>query len=209
MMGLDVGPMMVLRGPGPVTATPWQPHSLTTLTWTTFNVISINYDDLWFHTLNVLEGWMWIGKNSLNIIICHLSWFKKLSLCSYTSPHIHLWIFETLWVIIFWVRITHKMLNVNWEKIHSIILSVTYHGLRNFTPLIHIPSKPFVNFQTLWVIIFWVRVTCKKLNVYWEKIHSIILSVTCRGLRNCTPLIHIPSYPFMNFRNPVSYYFLS
>ena len=26
------------------------------------------------------------------------------------------------------------MLNVNWEKIHSIILSVTCHGLRNFTP---------------------------------------------------------------------------
>ena len=30
------------------------------------------------------------------------------------------------------VRVTHKMLNVNWEKIHSIILSVTCHGLRNF-----------------------------------------------------------------------------
>ena len=28
------------------------------------------------------------------------------------------------------------MLNVNWEKIHSIILSVTCHGLRNF-PLTH------------------------------------------------------------------------
>ena len=26
------------------------------------------------------------------------------------------------------------MLNVNWEKIHSIILSVTCHGLRNFSP---------------------------------------------------------------------------
>ena len=31
------------------------------------------------------------------------------------------------------------MLNVNWEKIHSIILSVTCHGLRNFPLLIHIP----------------------------------------------------------------------
>ena len=39
------------------------------------------------------------------------------------------------------------MLNVNCIKIHSIILSVTCHGLRNFPPLIHIPSKPFVNFQ--------------------------------------------------------------
>ena len=26
------------------------------------------------------------------------------------------------------------MLNVNWEKIHSIILSLTCHGLRNFAP---------------------------------------------------------------------------
>ena len=39
------------------------------------------------------------------------------------------------------------MLNVNCIKIHSIILSVTCHGLRNFPPLIHIPSKPFMNFQ--------------------------------------------------------------
>ena len=39
------------------------------------------------------------------------------------------------------------MLNVNWEKIHSIILSVTCHGLRNFPLLIHIPSKPVMNFQ--------------------------------------------------------------
>ena len=63
MMGLDISPMMALSGPvAPMTATPWQPHSLTTLTWSTFNLISINYDDLWFHTLNVLEGWMWIGK---------------------------------------------------------------------------------------------------------------------------------------------------
>ena len=53
MMGLDVGPMMALggpmaalSGPGPMTATLQQPHSLTTLTWSTFNLISINYDDL-------------------------------------------------------------------------------------------------------------------------------------------------------------------
>ena len=26
------------------------------------------------------------------------------------------------------------MLNVNWEKIHAIILSVTCHGLRKFAP---------------------------------------------------------------------------
>ena len=66
---------------------------------------------------------------------------------SYTSPHTHLWILEALWVIIFWVRVTHKMLNVNWEKIYSIILSVTCHGLRNFPLVIHIPSKPVMNSQ--------------------------------------------------------------
>ena len=64
---------------------------------------------------------------------------------SYTSPHIHSWIFEALQVIIFWVRVIHKMLNVNWEKIDSIILCVTCHGLRNFPWLIHIPSKSVMN----------------------------------------------------------------
>ena len=39
------------------------------------------------------------------------------------------------------------MLNLNWEKIHSIILSFTCHGFRNFPLLIHIPPYPFVNFQ--------------------------------------------------------------
>ena len=62
----------------PVTAP--QSHSLiSTLTLSTFNLISINYDNLWLHILNVVEGLMWIGKNSLNNFISHLSWFKKLS----------------------------------------------------------------------------------------------------------------------------------
>ena len=89
---------------------------------------------------------------------------------SYTSPHIHSWIFKTLRVIIFWVRVTHKMLNVNWEKIDSIILCVTCHGFRNFPPPIHTsPQNLSWIFETLWVIIFWVRVTCKMLNVTWDK----------------------------------------
>ena len=106
---------------------------------------------------------------------------------SYTSPHIHLWIFEALQVIIFWGRVTHKMLNVNWEKIHSITLSVTCHGFRNFPLLTHIPSKPFMNFWNPTELLFSELVTCKMLNVNWEKIHSIILSVTCHGLRNFAP----------------------
>ena len=32
----------------------------------------------------------------------------------------------------------------------------------------------------------------------------IILSVTCHGLGNFPPLIHSPSYPFVNFQNPTS-----
>ena len=50
--------------------------------------------------------------------------------------------------MVFWVRVTHKMLNVNWEKIHSIILSVTCDGLRNFLLLIHIPLKPYMTHPT-------------------------------------------------------------
>ena len=46
------------------------------------------------------------------------------------------------------------------------------------------------------------------LNLNWEKIHSIILSVTCYGLRNFAPLIHIPRYPFVNFHNPMINYCL-
>ena len=47
------------------------------------------------------------------------------------------------------------------------------------------------------------------MNVNWKKIQSVILSVTCLSLINFPPLIHIPSYAFINFWNPTSYYFLS
>ena len=47
------------------------------------------------------------------------------------------------------------------------------------------------------------------LNLNWEKINSIILSVTCHGLRNFPLLIHMPLYPFVNCWNPMSYYILS
>ena len=119
---------------------------------------------LWiFKTLRVIIFWVRVThkmlnvnweKNSLNNFICHLSWFKKLCPYSYTSPHIHLWIFETLWVIIFWVRVTHKMLNLNWEKIHSIILSVTCHGLRNFAPTHTHPLKTICEFFRPYELLF-------------------------------------------------------
>ena len=214
---------------------------------------------------------MWTGKIYLVIlsVTCH-------SLRNFPSlihiPHIHLWIFKTLWVIISWVWVIPKMLKVNCTEIHWIILSVTchldvtplhpcmthpiptwstypawptptlhdpptpawptpplhthptstwpthpcpyithptptwptlplhnpphpymtHHSLRNFPQFIHIPSYPFMNFQNPKSCISWVLVICKRLNVNWKKIHSILLFVICHSLRNYPPLIHIP-----------------
>ena len=101
------------------------------------------------------------------------------------------------------------MLNVTCIKIHSIVLSLTCHGLRTFPYSYTSPHIHSWIFNSLQLIIFWVRVTCKMLNLNWKKIHSIILFVTCHGLRNFSLLIHIPLYPFVNCWNPTSYYFLS
>ena len=52
--------------------------------------------------------------------------------CSYTFPHNHSWIFETLRVIIFWVRVTRKMQPQNkgpgmlWGQ--SYVLPMTWGG---------------------------------------------------------------------------------
>ena len=122
-------------GPAPVTA----PHPQN-------NLISINYYNLWLYPLNVVGGLIWIGKKIIKKFYLSLVMVYKTFLHSYTSPHIYSWIFKTLWVIIFRVRVTCKMLNLNWEKIHSIILSVTCHSLINFPLLIHINSYSFENF---------------------------------------------------------------
>ena len=90
---------------------------------------------------------MWIGKKfSLNNFISHLSWLEKLSPAHTHSLKTFREFLKPYELLFFWVRVTHKILNVNWEKIHSIILSVTCHGFRNFPQLIHIPSYPFMNF---------------------------------------------------------------
>ena len=148
-------------------------------------------------------------KNLINNFICHLSLLKKLS-STYTNSIISICEFSKPYDLFFFgVRITRKMLNVNYIKIHSIILSLSCQGLINFPPLICILSYPFMNFQNPMSYYFWVRVTHKMLNVNCIKIHSIILSVTCHGLINFPSLIHIPSHPYVNFPNPMSYYFLS
>ena len=112
----------------------------------TIREFSRPYELLFSELESLIKCWMWIGKKFTQKFYLSLVMVSETFPHSYTSPHIHSWIFKTLQVIIFWVRVTHKMLNVNCIKIHSIILSVTCHGLRNFPPLIHIPSKPFVNF---------------------------------------------------------------
>ena len=85
------------------------------------------------------------GKNSLNNFICHLLWLKELSPTD-THPLIYIHEFLIAYELLLFELVTHKMLNLNWENFHSIILSVTCHGLRNFPLLIHIPLYPFVNF---------------------------------------------------------------
>ena len=124
---------------------------------------------------------------------------------AHTHPLISIREFSRPYELLFSELVTHKMLNVNWEKIHSIILSVTCHGLRNCPPLYTSPQNHSWIFDTLRVIYFELRVTHKMLNVNCMKIHSIILSLTCHSLRNFLPLTHIPLYPLMNFWNPMGW----
>ena len=176
------------------------------------------YNWLFLEFESFVNGWMWIGKEFHSIILsvtCHS--LQKLSPYSYTSPHIHSWIFKTLRVIIFWVWVIHKRLNVNWKIIHCknfichlsflyMKLSPTHthplhdpfmNSLETFQLIISwvwvIPSYPFVNFQNpKSYYVSWVLVICKRLNVNWKKIHSIILYVICHFLRNFLSLIHMP-----------------
>ena len=80
-------------------------------------------------------------KNSLNNFICHLSWLKELS-PTHTHPLYPFVNFQypTSYYILS-CRVTYEMLNVNWEKIHSIILSLTCHGLRKLSPAHTHPLK--------------------------------------------------------------------
>ena len=94
------------------------------------------------------------------------------------------------------------MLNVNCIKIHSIILSLTCHGLTNFAPTHTHPLKTICEFLRPYGLLFSELVTHKMLNVNWEKIHSIILSLTCHGLRNFPLLIHIPLKTSHEFSKP-------
>ena len=136
-----------------------------------------------------------------SIILCHLSWLKKL--CpAHTHPLKTICEFLKPYELLFSELVTHKMLNVNWEKIHSIILSVTCHGLRNFAPAHTHPLKTIHEFSKPYELLFSELVTHKMLNVNWEKIHSIILSVTCHGLRNFAPAHTHPLKTIHEFSRP-------
>ena len=64
---------------------------------------------------------------------------------------------------------------------------------------IHDFSKPY----ELLFLEFESFVKCK---IWIVKNHTIILPVTCHGLGVFAQFIHIPSYPFVNFQNPTSFF---
>ena len=102
-----------------------------------------------------LEWLIKLYRNSLSNFMCDLSWLEKI-FPTHTYPLISIHeILKPYNLIIFWVRVTHKMLNVNWEKIHS-ILCVTFHGVRNFDPTHTHPLKTSHEFLKPYEIIFWV-----------------------------------------------------
>ena len=110
----------------------------------------------------------------------------------------------------FWVRVTHKMLNVNLHKnsLNNFICHLSW--FKKLSPTHTHPLKTICEFSKPYELLFSELESLIKCWMWIaEKIHSIILSVTCHGLRNFPLLIHIPSKPFMNFQNPMSYYFLS
>ena len=137
--------------------------------------------------------------------MCDLSWLKKLCPCSYTSPHIHSWIFKTLWVIIFWVRVTHKMLNVNWEKIHSIILCVTCHGLRNFAPAHTHPLISIHEFSKPYELLFSELGSLIKL--YKNSLNNFMCDLS--WLEKIFPTHTYPLISIHEFWSPTIYYILS
>ena len=106
------------------------------------------------------------------IFICHLSWLEKL-FPTHTHSLISIHEFSKPYKLLFFeLESLFKMLNVTCIQIHSIILSVTCHGLRNFPPTHYTsPQDHLWIFDTLWVIIFWVRVTHKMVNVNCIQIH--------------------------------------
>ena len=157
-----------------------------------------------------LESLINLHKNLLNNFICQLSWLKKLS-PTYTHPLVSIHEFsKPCELLFFWVRVSHKMLNVNWEKnsLNNFISHLSW--FKKLPPTHTHPLKTSHEFSKPYELLFSELESLIKCWIWiGKKIHSIILSLICHCLRNFLPLIHIPSKPVMHFWNPMSYYFLS
>ena len=129
------------------------------------------YKLLIFELELLIKCWIWIGKKiSLNNFIFHLSWFEKLSpththplktICEFSKPY-ELLVFE--------FRVTHKMLNVNWDKIslNNFIFHLSW--FEKLSPTHTHPLKTICEFSKPYeLLFFWVRVTHKMLIVTWHK----------------------------------------
>ena len=173
-------------------------------------------------------------KNSLNNFICHLSWLKKLCLYSYTSPQSHLWIFETLQVIIFWIRVTCKNVECDLYKnsLNNIICHLSWLKKLSLTDT-H-PLKPICEFLIAYELLFSeLESLIKCLNLNWKKnsLNNFYLSLVMARetfpysytspyihlwifktlwviifwvwvLTHPTPPLHDPSHPFMTHPHP-------
>ena len=133
-----------------------------------------------------------MGKNSLNNIICYLWWLKKLSPTHTHPPHIHSWIFDSLWIFFFWVRVTHKMLNLNWEKISLNNFMCHLSWLEKLSPTHTHPLISICEFLKPYKLLFFkLRVTHKKLNVN-----------SSTWPTHPTPTWHTPPHPYMTQPHP-------
>ena len=130
------------------------------------------YNLLFFEFESFVNGWIQIGKNWLSNFICHLSFLKKLS-PNHTHPPISIPEFSKPYELLFLEFESFVKCKI-WivKKSHSIILSVTCHGLRNFPHSYASPHIHLCIFKTLWVfLVFFLsfQVFCKMLNMNCKK----------------------------------------
>ena len=101
-------------------------------------------------------------------------------------------------------------INYDFEKYSSIILAIICQRFRYFNPCICIPKYLFVNFwEPKGNYFFSLTDSCKINYKHKKNYYSIILGITCHGLRKLNPSEHMPKYPFVNFWDPKGKYFLS
>ena len=107
-------------------------------------------------------------KKSLNNFICHLSWLRKLS-PTHTHPLISICEFSKPYELLFLEFESFIKCKIWMVKNHSIILSLTCHGLETFPHSYTCPHIHLWIFESLQVIIFLVWVLCKWLNANWDR----------------------------------------